>query len=79
MNESYIAFGSIRMEPVFMILGQSTGAAAVIACKNRSSVQDVNYEELLKQVLLSEDQVIEWDSSIKDDPVARMKETFGKE
>lgn len=61
-----------------MILGQSAGAAAVIACKNRSSVQDMNYEEL-KQVLLSEDQVIEWDSSIKDDPVARMKETFGKE
>jgi FAD dependent oxidoreductase len=78
LSSSHIAFGSIRMEPVFMILGQSAGAAVALAYKNKSTIQDVNYDEL-KQVLLSHDQVVEWDSSIKDDPVARMKETFGKE
>ena len=46
VSSSHIAFGSIRMEPVFMILGQSAAAAAVIAIDKRLSVQDVPYEEL---------------------------------
>ncbi|WP_170861721.1 hypothetical protein [Virgibacillus chiguensis] len=44
---------------------------------NNTSVQDVDYKEL-KGVLLGENQVLEWDDGIKDDPVARMKSTFGK-
>lgn len=78
LSSSHIAYGSIRMEPVFMILGQSAGAAAALAMKNNSSVQDVSYKEL-KTELLKCGQVLEWDHSIQDDPVARMKETFGKE
>ena len=57
-SSSHIAFGSIRMEPVFMILGQSAAAAAVLAIDNKTSVQDVSYDEL-KKVLESKKQVLE--------------------
>jgi len=77
LSSSHIAYGSIRMEPVFMILGQSAGAAAALAHKNKTTVQGVSYEQL-KNELLSYGQVLQWDDSIEDDPVLRMKETFGK-
>ena len=57
LSSSHIAFGSIRMEPVFMILGQSAAAAAVIAMDNNISVQDIPYEQL-EQVLLSKNQIL---------------------
>jgi len=79
VSSSHIAYGSIRMEPVFMILGQSAGCAAALAYyNNQSSVQDVDYE-VLKVELEKAGQVLEWDESIPDDPVLRMKQTFGKE
>ena len=56
-SASHIAFGSIRMEPVFMILGQSAAAAAVIAIDRNCSVQEVPYEQL-EQVLLSKNQIL---------------------
>lgn len=40
---SHIAFGSIRMEPVFMILGQSSGIIASMAIDSNKSIQDLNY------------------------------------
>ena len=46
VSSSHIAFGSIRMEPVFMILGQSAATAAQIAIDNNCAVQDVPYDEL---------------------------------
>lgn len=51
VSASHIAYGSIRMEPVFMILGQSAAAAADLAIDNNISVQDVNYEELKANLL----------------------------
>ena len=57
VSSSHIAFGSIRMEPVFMILGQSAAAAACIAIDNESAVQDVNYQQL-KKLLLNKGQVL---------------------
>ena len=57
MSSSHIAFGSIRMEPVFMILGESAATAASIAIDDRTNVQQVNYEKLKNQ-LLSQKQVI---------------------
>ncbi|MCB9057058.1 MAG: FAD-dependent oxidoreductase [Calditrichae bacterium] len=51
VSSSHIAFGSIRMEPVFMILGQSAATAASIAIFDAVSVQDVNYEKLKNQLL----------------------------
>ena len=57
VSSSHIAFGSIRMEPVFMILGQSAAAAAVLAIENNCKVQDVAYDELQK-ILLDRKQVL---------------------
>jgi hypothetical protein len=48
LSASHVAYGSIRMEPVFMILGQSAGTAASIAIDNKIPVQDVPYEKLSK-------------------------------
>lgn len=58
LSSSHISYGSIRMEPVFMILGQSAATAAAIALDNHQAVQDVNYEQLKKR-LLADKQVLE--------------------
>ena len=46
VSSSHIAYGSIRMEPVFMILGQSAAVAAEIAIDAQIAVQDVPYQTL---------------------------------
>jgi len=51
LSASHMAFGSIRMEPVFMVLSQSAGIAAGIAIDKRVTVQDVKYPELKKELL----------------------------
>lgn len=58
ISSSHIAYGSIRMEPVFMILGQSAATAACLAIGRGVSVQDVPYE-LLRARLLEDGQVLE--------------------
>lgn len=51
LSSSHIAFGSIRMEPVFMILGQSAATAAVIAITDKKAVQEIDYSKLKKQLI----------------------------
>ncbi|MEI6176771.1 MAG: FAD-dependent oxidoreductase [Verrucomicrobiota bacterium] len=51
LSSSHVAYGSIRMEPVFMILGQSAGAAASIAITDKISVQKVDYTKLKERLL----------------------------
>ncbi|WP_332914480.1 FAD-dependent oxidoreductase [Algoriphagus boritolerans] len=58
VSSSHTAFGSIRMEPVFMILGQSAAAAASLVIDGNQAVQDLDYEKL-REVLLEEKQVLE--------------------
>lgn len=58
VSSSHIAFGSIRMEPVFMILGQSAATAACMAIDRKEAVQDIDYS-LLKEKLLSKNQILE--------------------
>ena len=57
LSSSHIAYGSIRMEPVFMILGQSAAVGACIAIDKKQAVQDVTYENL-KEKLLARKQVL---------------------
>ncbi|TWT78123.1 putative FAD-binding dehydrogenase [Posidoniimonas polymericola] len=57
LSASHIAFGSIRMEPVFMVLSQSSVAAASIAIDRDVDALAVPYAEL-EQVLLDEQQVL---------------------
>ncbi len=55
---SHIAYGSIRMEPVFMILGQSAATAAAFAIEEDIDVQKVDYAKL-RERLLKDKQVLE--------------------
>ncbi len=59
VSSSHIAFGSIRMEPVFMILGQSAATAAALAIDGKISVQDLPYARLREQ-LIKDNQVLEF-------------------
>lgn len=58
VSSSHIAYGSIRMEPVFMILGQSAATAAVLAIEHNTSPQRLPYE-ILKAALLKDHQIVE--------------------
>ncbi|MBL9140179.1 MAG: FAD-dependent oxidoreductase [Verrucomicrobiales bacterium] len=51
VSSTHIAFGSIRMEPVFMILGQSAATAACLALDRGIAVQEVDYATLREQLL----------------------------
>ena len=57
-SASHIAYGSIRMEPVFMILGQSAATAAAQAIDDGCAVQDVDYPKL-RERLLADGQVLQ--------------------
>jgi hypothetical protein len=57
VSSSHIAFGSIRMEPVFMILGQSAATAAALAMDSKMTVQKVPYARL-QQKLLADGQIL---------------------
>jgi hypothetical protein len=57
VSSSHVAFGSIRMEPVFMILGQSAATAAALAIDAGLPVQDVPYAAL-RERLLQDGQVL---------------------
>ncbi len=59
LSASHIAYGSIRMEPVFMVLGQSAATAASLAIDAGLSVQDID-ADLLRAQLLAGGQVLEW-------------------
>ena len=56
---SHIAYGSIRMEPVFMILGQSSATAAAMAIDDNVAAQKVDYARLRAR-LLADKQLLEW-------------------
>lgn len=58
LSASHVAFGSIRMEPVFIILGQSSATAAALAIEKGIPVQQLEYATL-KQRLLADGQKLE--------------------
>lgn len=59
LSSSHIAFGSIRMEPVFMLLGQSAATAATHAIESDVPVQDVDYTRL-RDRLLKDGQILQY-------------------
>jgi hypothetical protein len=59
LSSSHIAYGSIRMEPVFMILGQSAATAAALAIEGKCTVQDLPYP-VLKARLSADGQVLQY-------------------
>lgn len=58
VSATHIAFGSIRMEPVFMVLGQSAATAACQAIDQQKAVQDIDYSRL-RTKLLNDKQVLD--------------------
>jgi len=61
LSASHIAFGSIRMEPVFMVLGQSSATAAAFALDAKASIQEIDYSKL-KDRLQGDRQQLAWES-----------------
>ncbi len=57
VSSTHIAFGSIRMEPVFMILGQSAATAASLAIDNNVDLHTLEYS-ILKERLLKDKQIL---------------------
>lgn len=59
LSASHIAYGSIRMEPVFMVLGQSAATAAALAIDQSVPLQRLDYAKL-RERLLADGQILEW-------------------
>jgi len=59
LSATHISYGSIRMEPVFMVLGQSSATAACQAIDENVSVQKINYSKL-REHLVADKQILEW-------------------
>lgn len=57
VSATHIAYGSIRMEPVFLILGQSAATAAVLSIERSIPVQDLDYG-VLRARLLADGQIL---------------------
>ncbi len=68
LSASHIAYGSIRMEPVFMVLGQSAATAACQAIDQRVSVQRIDYAAF-KQQLQADGQVLVWTGPRRKPPI----------
>ncbi len=71
LSASHIAFGSIRMEPVGMVLGQSAATAACLALGSGVAVQDADYS-VLRQRLEADGQVLDWPSPEPETCLARL-------
>ncbi|MBD2751703.1 FAD-dependent oxidoreductase [Spirosoma sp. BT704] len=58
LSASHIAYGSIRMEPVFMVLGQSAAQAACLAIDSKKAVQDIDVPKLQRLIQAQSDQLV---------------------
>jgi FAD dependent oxidoreductase len=59
LSSSHIAYGSVRMEPVFMILGQSAATVAVLSMQNKTEPNELDYG-VIKSRLIQDNQVLEY-------------------
>lgn len=51
LSASHVAYGTIRMEPVYMILGHASGVAAAMASDGKGSVHDITVAELQEKLV----------------------------
>lgn len=58
VSASHVAYGTVRMEPVYMILGHACGVAAALAIDGKTAVQEVGYDKL-KAKLLAQKSVLD--------------------
>lgn len=54
LSGSHLSIASIRMEPTYMILGESAGIAAALAIESNRAVQKVDVEELQNRLINSQ-------------------------
>jgi hypothetical protein len=64
LSSSHIAYGSIRMEPVFMILGQSSGTVAALALESNKEINELPYK-MIRTKLIEDGQVLEYSNQTK--------------
>jgi hypothetical protein len=76
LSASHISYGSIRMEPVFMVMGQSAATAAVLAIESGVDLQKLDYAKL-KAKLLADGQMLDFESPPMPEHVAFTKEQLG--
>ncbi len=74
LSASHIAYGSIRMEPVFMVLGQSAATAAALALDDNCGVQELDYQRL-KTRLVADGQILSYPKKRAKPPKAAAKST----
>ena len=72
LSASHVAHGSIRMEPVFMVLSQSAATAAGVALDHAVSVQDVPYA-ILRERLSTDGQIVQVEAAKAFDTQNRIK------
>ena len=58
LSASHIAYGSIRMEPVFMVLGQSAAQAACLAIDDNKAVQAIDVPKLQRLIQAQSSQFV---------------------
>jgi hypothetical protein len=76
LSASHISYGSIRMEPVFMVMGQSAATAAVLAIEANIDLQKMEYSKL-KERLLTDGQVLDFESPPVSEQVGFTKQQLG--
>jgi hypothetical protein len=72
LSASHISYGSIRMEPVFMVLGESSATAAAMAIDAKIDVQAVDYPKL-REKLLADKQVLDWSGPRRENAIDSRK------
>jgi hypothetical protein len=70
LSASHVAYGSIRMEPVYMILAQSAATAAVLAGDRGIDIQRLGYDVLAPR-LLADGQLLEWSGPVVDNALSK--------
>jgi len=70
LSATHIAFGSIRMEPVFMVLGQSAATAAGLAIDFNVATHDLSYDSLRSR-LLTDRQILAFEATEQGESSAK--------